>query len=121
MVIADPAQDRWLELKVVCDREAVPEVTYLFARYGFKRHVVTEVEPLKKSEDPRFTDTPGKQVSVSSALNSGDMTSSELEDIRNSLWVVRQNIWVIGRSHTVSPLELFERGDDEWENSWKDD
>lgn len=120
MVIADPAQDRWLELKVVCDREAVAEVTYLFARYGFKRHVVTEVEPLKESEDPRFTATPGKLVSVSSALYSGDMTLDELEEIRNSLWVVRQNIWVIGRSHTVSPLELFERQDEEWGNTWKD-
>jgi ribosomal protein L11 methyltransferase len=120
MVIADPKQELWLELKVVCDRKAVEEVTYLFARYGFKRHVITEVESLQESEDPRFTGTPGKMVSVCSAISSGDMTSDELEDTRNSLWVVRQNLWMIGRSYTVGPLELFEREDEEWENSWKD-
>jgi ribosomal protein L11 methyltransferase len=120
MVIAEPTQDRWLELKVVCDRKALEEVTYLFARYGFKRHVVTEEEPLQESEDPRFTATPGKMVSVRSALYSEDASTEDLEDIRNSLWVVRQNLWMIGRSYTVSPLELFERKDEEWENSWKD-
>ncbi len=117
---ADPTREHWLEVKVVCDLKAVEKVIDLFSRYGFKRHVVTVEESPPEGEDGRFAVAPGKLVSVSSALDSGDMTSVELEETRHSLWVVRQNLWVIGRSHAVSPLELFERQEEDWENTWKD-
>lgn len=117
---ADPTQEHWLELKVVCDLKAVEKVIDLFSRYGFKRHIVTVEECPREGEDGRFAVAPGKLVSVSSALCAGEMTSVELEETRHSLWVVRQNLWMIGRSHAVSPLDLFERQEEDWENTWKD-
>ena len=117
---AEPTQEQWLELKVVCDLKVVDEVIDLFSRYGFKRHIVTVVESPGEGEDDRFAVAPGKLVSVSSALCSGEMTPGELEETRHSLWVVRQNIWMLGRSHAVTPLELIERQEEDWANTWKD-
>lgn len=116
----DTTQEQWLGLKVVCDLKAVEKVIDLFSRYGFKRHVVTVEEPLEEGEDDRFAVAPGKLVSVSSALSTEDMPFAELEQTRHSLWVVRQNLWAIGRSHAVSPLELFERQEEDWESTWKE-
>jgi ribosomal protein L11 methyltransferase len=59
-------------------------------------------------------------MSVTSSLYSGDVPLEDLEDIRNVLWVVRQSLWVMGRSHAISPLEIFERQEEEWENAWKE-
>lgn len=117
---ADPTQEHWLELKVVCDLKVVDKVIDIFSRYGFKRHVVTVEESPREGENGRFAVAPDKLVSVSSALCSGEMTSAELEETRHSLWVVRQNLWMIGQSHAVSPLELFERQEEDWENTWKE-
>lgn len=120
MVIADPAQERWLELKVVCDLKAVERVINLFSHYGFKRHIVTVEDSPPAGEDGHVAEASCKRVSVNTALYSGDKTPDELEDIRNSLWVVRQNLWMIGRAHAVSPLELIERQEEDWENGWKE-
>src|SRR5436190_16286915 len=119
MVIADPTQERWLELKVVCDAEAVTEITDLFTSYGFKQHVVTEEVP-SESSGHDFAVAPGRLVTLRSALSSEDGSPQELEDIRNVLWVVRQALWVMGRSRAIAPLEVFERREEDWENIWKE-
>jgi ribosomal protein L11 methyltransferase len=120
MVSADPTQECWLELKVVCDLRAFARVINLFYRYGFDRHIVTVEESAGVGEDGDRTQATVTQVSVRSALYSGDMTADALEDTRNSLWAVRQNLWMIGRSHAVSPLELFERREEDWPSTWKE-
>jgi ribosomal protein L11 methyltransferase len=120
MVIADPTQELWLELRVVCDAAAVSDITELFTRYGFKRHIVSD-EPLEPGSNGRdFAVAPHQLVSVRSLLSTGDVPPEDLEDIRNVLWVVRQSLWVMGRSRAVGPLEIYERQEEDWENSWKD-
>src|SRR5690242_1119043 len=120
MVIADPTQERWLELKVVCDAEAVTDITELFTRYGFTRHFVTQEDGAPGSNGHRFAVAPGKLVTLRSSLYAGDLPPEDLEDTRNVLWVVRQALWVMGRSRAISPLEIFERQEEEWENAWRD-
>lgn len=119
MVIADPTKERWLELKVVCDADAVKDITDLFTLYGFKRHLVTEEDVPSGSNGHDFAVAPGKLVTVRSSLFPGDVPPEDVEDIRNVLWVVRQSLWVMGRSRAVAPLEIFERQEDDWENVWK--
>jgi ribosomal protein L11 methyltransferase len=120
MVIADPTQERWLELKVVCDADAVADITDLFTNYGFKRHVVTEGEVPSGSNGHAFAVAPSKLVTLRSSLHPGDVPPEDLEDIRNVLWVVRQSLWIMGRTHAIAPLEIFERQEEDWENVWKD-
>src|SRR3954454_17033190 len=117
MVIADPTQERWLDLKVVCDAEAVQEVTELFARYGFDRHVFIEDVIEQGGDDHAFAVAPGKLMSVRAYMITGDATPDELEDTRHVLWVVRQALWVMGRTRAVGALEITERQDEDWENT----
>jgi ribosomal protein L11 methyltransferase len=103
----------------VCAAEAVEAVTELFANYGFTQGVV-----IAESSPPGGHDTlegvaPGSFVSVSSALRTGDLADEDLEDVRQLLWVLRQGLWILGRSHEVGALEIVERPEEEWTNNWK--
>lgn len=115
---ANPTE-HWLELKVTCDAEAVEAVAELFARYGFNQGVTVEEAVTHDGDGEIVAVDPGKLVTVRTVLGAGDASTEELEDIRNVLWVVRQALWVMGRSQTIGALEIVERQEEDWANAWK--
>jgi ribosomal protein L11 methyltransferase len=118
MMVA-PAARPWLEVRVECEAEAVEAVTELFARYGFTRGVCIADSSPPGDHDTLEVVAPGALVRVSSALRTGDVPDEDLEDTRQLLWVLRQALWVLGRSHAVGALEIVERPEEEWGNTWK--
>lgn len=115
--MSEATSGHWLEIMVRCDAAAVPEVTELFVRYRFTRGVT--VEPATAQAEDSFVVPPTSLVTVSSCLSTADLPEAELEDTRNILWVLRQALWVLGRSQAVSALQIRERQDDDWANEWK--
>lgn len=120
-MLGDPTNQDWLELKVVCDREAVAAVAELFARYGFTQGVVVEEADTHVDNDALASAEPGALVAVSTRLGPGDVPPEELEDTRRMVWVLRQQLWVLGRSCPVGALVIVERPEDDWPNAWKAD
>jgi ribosomal protein L11 methyltransferase len=115
-MVAHPTTGDALEVRVMCDAASVAAVTELFVRYGFDRAVIVE-EATTPGTDPGGipSDT---SVAVRSGLSAGDVPPEDLEDIRHSLWNLRQALWVLGRSHPIGPLEVFDRRQ-EWADTWR--
>ncbi len=119
-MMGDATNEDWLELRVVCDAEAVAAVSELFARYGFRQDIVVE-EAVTHADDAPLAAEPGTLVTVSTRLGLGDVPPEELEDTRRMLWVLRQQLWMLGRSRPVGALAITERPEDDWPNAWKAD
>jgi ribosomal protein L11 methyltransferase len=120
-MLGDATNQDWLELKVVCEAEAVDAVAELFARYGFSQGIVVEDAAAQTGDCPLFAVDPDTLVTVSTRLGPGDVPPEELEDTRRMLWVLRQQLWILGRSRLVGALAISERPEDDWPNAWKAD
>lgn len=119
--MVDPTPEHWLELKIVCDAEAVEAVAELYARYGFNQGVAIEEAPPHDGHGGNFAVAPGKLVTARTVLSPGDVPPEELEDTRRMLWVLRQQLWVLGRTRAVGALEIVERQEEDWPSAWKAD
>jgi ribosomal protein L11 methyltransferase len=115
--MGDPATGNALEASVICDAEAVEAVAELFAEYGFDRGIVVEAALPLGSDGDTAVLASGTPVTVRSVLSS-DVPPEELEDVRHSLWNLRQALWVLGRSRPIGALEIIERQEG-WTDAWK--
>lgn len=108
------APDReWLELSVVCDREAVEPVTELFAQYGYNEGVVIE-EPFTQDGD-------GDNVKIDPTGPITVRTFVHAVDIKpNTLNAIRQGLWHLGQIRRVGALSVAGRREEDWATAWKE-
>jgi ribosomal protein L11 methyltransferase len=104
--------NRWLELSVTCDAEAVEAVAQLFAAHGYNQGVVIE-EPFTQDPDgDNFAVDPSKPVVVRTFLHQVDVKPDVLDEIRRGLWF-------LGQLRSIGELETREREEEDWANAWK--
>ena len=104
--------DRWLELAVTCDSEAVEAVSELFASYGFNQGVAIEEAFTQDPDGDNFAVDPSRPVVVRTFLNAADIAHDTIDDIRQALWY-------LGRLRSISELSVTEREEEDWANAWK--
>jgi ribosomal protein L11 methyltransferase len=109
---AEATANRWLELAVTCDGEAVEPVSELFASHGFNQGVAIEEAFTQDPDGDNFAVDPTRPVVVRTFLNAADVTSETIDDIRQALWY-------LGRLRSISDLRVTERAEEDWANAWK--
>lgn len=111
MTAGAPA-DRWLELAVTCDGEAVEPVSELFASHGFNQGVAIEEAFTQDPDGDNFAADPTRPVVVRTFLNAADVAPDTVDNIRQALWH-------LGRLRSISELGVTERAEEDWANAWK--
>jgi len=111
-VTVPAATDRWLELAVECDTEAVEPVAELFARHGFGQGVVIEEPFTQEPDGDNLAVDPTRPVTVRTYLAAADVDPATLDQIRHALWH-------LGRMRHVDELVVIERREEDWANAWK--
>jgi ribosomal protein L11 methyltransferase len=111
-VSAEPATDRWLELAVACDAEAVESVAELFARHGFNQGVAIEESFTQDPDGDNFAVDPSGPVTVRTFLNAADTDPAALD-------AIRQSLWHLGRLRSIGDLVITELAEEDWANAWK--
>ena len=109
---AEAAANRWLELAVTCDGEAVEPVSELFASHGFNQGVAIEEAFTQDPDGDNFAVDPTRPVVVRTFLNAADVAPETIDDIRQALWY-------LGRLRSISDLRVTERAEEDWANAWK--
>jgi len=97
---------------VTCDAEAVEPVSELFAAHGFNQGVVIEEAFTQDPDGDNFAVDATRPVIVSTYLNAADTRPETIDEIRRALWH-------LGRLRAVSDLEIAERAEEDWANTWK--
>ncbi len=109
-----PAEtDRWLELAVECDTEAVEPVAELFARHGFGQGVVIEEPFTQEPDGDNLAVDPTRPVTVRTYLAAVDVEPATIDQIRQALWH-------LGQMRHVGDLVVTERREEDWANAWKE-
>jgi ribosomal protein L11 methyltransferase len=111
-VSAEPATDRWLELAVACDAEAVESVAELFARHGVNQGVAIEESFTQDPDGDNFAVDPSGPVTVRTFLNAADTDPAALD-------AIRQSLWHLGRLRSIGDLVITELAEEDWANAWK--
>jgi ribosomal protein L11 methyltransferase len=111
MTVEAPA-DRWLELAVTCDGEAVEPVSELFASHGFNQGVAIEEAFTQDPDGDNFAVDPTQPVVVRTFLHAADVAPETVDNIRHALWH-------LGRLRSISDLRVTERTEEDWANAWK--
>lgn len=111
-MIKEPTANRWLELEVTCDNEAVEPVSELFASFGFNQGVAIEEAFTQDPDGDNFAVDPSRPVVVRTFLNAADVAPGTIETIRQALWH-------LGRLRAISDLSVSEREEEDWANAWK--
>jgi ribosomal protein L11 methyltransferase len=109
---AEATANRWLELAVTCDGEAVEPVSELFASHGFNQGVAIEEAFTQDPDGDNFAVDPTRPVVVRTFLNATDVAPETIDDIRQALWH-------LGRLRSISDLRVTERVEEDWANAWK--
>jgi ribosomal protein L11 methyltransferase len=109
---AEAPADRWLELAVTCDGEAVEPVSELFASHGFNQGVAIEEAFTQEPDGDNFAPDPTRPVVVRTYLNAADVAPETVDSIRQALWH-------LGRLRSISELGVTERAEEDWANAWK--
>ena len=109
---AQTTANRWLELSVTCDAEAVEAVSELFASYGFNQGVAIEEAFTQDPDGDNFAVDPSRPVVVRTFLNAADVMPGTIDDIRQALWH-------LGRLRSIADLVITEREEEDWANAWK--
>jgi ribosomal protein L11 methyltransferase len=109
---AEAIANRWLELAVTCDGEAVEPVSELFASHGFNQGVAIEEAFTQDPDGDNFAVDPTRPVVVRTFLNAADVAPETIDDIRQALWY-------LGRLRSISDLRVTERVEEDWANAWK--
>jgi ribosomal protein L11 methyltransferase len=110
---ADAPADRWLELAVSCDGEAVEPVSELFASHGFNQGVAIEEAFTQDPDGDNFAVDLTRPVVVRTFLSAADVAPETIEEIRQALWH-------LGRLRSISDLQVTERTEEDWANAWKE-
>jgi ribosomal protein L11 methyltransferase len=108
----EQAPNRWVELAVICEAEAVESVSELFAQYGFNQGVAIEEAFTQDADGDNFAVDLTKPVVVRTFLNAADVAPTTIDTIRNALWH-------LGRLRAVGELQVTERAEEDWANAWK--
>lgn len=109
---AEAPADRWLELTVTCDGEAVEPVSELFASHGFNQGVAIEEAFTQDPDGDNFAVDPTRPVVVRTFLNAADVAPETVDNIRQALWHLSQ----LG---SIGDLRVAERAEEDWANAWK--
>ena len=97
-----------ITLTVACDEESIDEVSAVFAHYGFSQGVTVEEVSVREASSREFAVTPQRLVVVSTRLSSTDVGADAFAEARRSLWLVRQALWIRGRSRPIGSLKVIE-------------
>jgi ribosomal protein L11 methylase PrmA len=117
MTMVDLTTEPGLELKVVCGANATGAVADVFAHYGFTQGVTIEETAADGGAGNVDTLTPGRPATVRTVLSAGNVPPEDLAEARLSLWLIRQALWVKGRSLPIRPLQVAERPAVAWAKS----
>ena len=109
---AEAPADRWLELTVTCDGEAVEPVSELFASHGFNQGVAIEEAFTQDPDGDNFAVDPTRPVVVRTFLNAADVAPETVDNIRQALWL-------LSRLGSIGDLRVAERAEEDWANAWK--
>lgn len=109
---AEAPADRWLELTVTCDGEAVEPVSELFASHGFNQGVAIEEAFTQDPDGDNFAVDPTRPVVVRTFLNAADVAPETVDNIRQALWH-------LSRLGSIGDLRVAERAEEDWANAWK--
>lgn len=110
--MSEASNQTWLELAVTCDSEAVEPITELFAQYGFNQGVAIEESFTQDPDGDNFAVDPSGPVTVRTFINAADVAPDTIE-------ILRQSLWHLGRMRTISDLTVSERAEEDWANAWK--
>lgn len=103
----------WLELSVEVDHEAVEPVTELFAQYGYNEGVAIEEPFTQDGDGDNLAIDPTRPVWVRTFIAAADVEERTLD-------AIRQALWHLGRMRKVGELQIQEREEEDWANSWKE-
>lgn len=109
----------WLELTVEAEPEAVEAVSELFSRLGYNGGVVVE-QPLgvEARGSSTWEDMPqawidhSRPVKISTYLHNDDKSEATRRQIEEGLWHLAQ-------MRQVGPLQVEERDEEDWANTWR--
>jgi ribosomal protein L11 methyltransferase len=122
---------RWLELAVEAEPEAVEAITELFARYGYNQGVVIE-EQVQPEPDGGAVINPEGLVRIRTYLPvepEKDKPSTEEEDVSpeaatlsqsERIEKLREGLFYLGMMRKIGTLEVNERLEEDWANAWKE-
>ncbi len=123
---------RWIELVVEAEPEAVEAITELFARYGYNQGVVIE-EPIQAGPDGGALVDTNAPVKIRTYLplesESAAQTGPNEEDVSadatglgqsERIQKLREGLYFLGMMRQVGPLEVTERYEEDWANAWKE-
>jgi ribosomal protein L11 methyltransferase len=116
-VTAEQPAEPWLELALVCDADEADAVAELFDSYDFNHGVV--IDAASAFDEARFVVAPRRPVTVRAALPASEQTPEHMRELRDSLWLVRQKLWVWSRTRPIGPLQVVERQPADWTNAWQ--
>jgi protein-L-isoaspartate O-methyltransferase len=100
--------EQMLTLAVACDVEAIDEVASVFAHYGFSQGMTVEAAVVSEACGPEFAVAPRTLVVASTRLSSADVGSEAFAEARRSLWLVRQALWIRGRTKPIGSLRVID-------------
>jgi ribosomal protein L11 methyltransferase len=109
---AEATTNRWLELAVTCDPEAVEAVAELFAQHGFNQGVAIEEPYTQDPDGDNFAVDPSRPVTVRTFLNASDVARDTIDEIQQALWH-------LGRLRAIGDLVISERAEEDWAKAWK--
>jgi ribosomal protein L11 methyltransferase len=121
---------KWIELVVEAEAEAVEAITELFARYGYNQGVVIE-EPIQPGPDGGAEIDPTGLVKIRTYLplepNTTTVTgeedaSPEASELNQTerIQKLREGLYYLGMMRRIKPLEVSERREEDWANAWKE-
>jgi ribosomal protein L11 methyltransferase len=117
---AAPSTEPWLELTLICDAAEAEAVAELFASYDFNQGVVVAAAD-GIAVGAGFVVAPQRPVTVRTLLAAADVTPKRLRALRDSLWLVRQKLWVWSQTRPIGELQVVERQPADWTTAWHDD
>ncbi|MEI6045667.1 MAG: 50S ribosomal protein L11 methyltransferase, partial [Chloroflexota bacterium] len=122
---------KWIELAVEAEAEAVEAITELFGRYGYNQGVVIE-EPIQPGPDGGAEVNPAAPVKIRTYLPLEVATKLETtaeEDVSpeatalsqaERIQKLREGLYYLGMMRQIGPLEVSERREEDWANAWKE-
>jgi ribosomal protein L11 methyltransferase len=106
------ARNKWIELAVDVDNEAVESVVELFSRFGYNEGVVIEEPFVQDLDGDNLAVDPSRPFTVRTFIAATSFNGS----IRGEL---EKTLWHLGQLRFVGRLLIQPRAEDDWANAWK--
>lgn len=103
---------KWLELSVTADPEAVESITELLARYGYNQGIAIEKKVLPGADSGAVVDE-SAPVTIRTYVLADSASVAAVEK-------VREGMFYLGQLRPIGELQVVERNEEEWANAWKE-